>query len=54
MKRVEHMTRTGERIYAYKVLVEKYEEKKPLGRHRNRWEDNIKMDFRIRTSGGIL
>jgi hypothetical protein len=28
----------------YRVLVEKPEGKKPLGRPRHRWEDNIKMD----------
>jgi hypothetical protein len=28
----------------YRVLVEKSEGKKPLGRPRRRWEDNIKMD----------
>jgi hypothetical protein len=44
----------GERIHAYKVLVEKYEENKPLRRHRNRREDNIKMDFRMGTSGELL
>jgi hypothetical protein len=27
------------------VLVEKPEGKRPLGRPRRRWEDNIKMDF---------
>jgi len=30
---------------AYRVLVEKPEGKKPLVRHRSRWEDNIKMDL---------
>jgi len=29
----------------YRVLVGKPEGKKPLGRPRHRWEDNIKMDF---------
>ena len=29
----------------YKVLVEKPEGKRPLGRPRRRWEDNIKMDL---------
>jgi hypothetical protein len=29
----------------YRVLVEKPEGKKPLGRPRRRWEDNIKMDL---------
>ena len=31
---------------AYRVLVGKLEGKRPLGRPRRRWEDNIKMDFR--------
>jgi hypothetical protein len=35
----------GERRCVYRVLVGKPEEKKPLGRPRRRWEDNIKMDF---------
>jgi hypothetical protein len=30
----------------YKILVEKPERKRPLGRSRHRWEDNIKNDFR--------
>jgi len=29
----------------YRVMVEKHEEKRPLGRHRCRWEDNIKTDL---------
>jgi hypothetical protein len=29
----------------YKILVEKPERKRPLGRHRRRWEDNINMDL---------
>jgi len=29
----------------YRVLVEKPEGKRPLGRPRRRWEDNIKMDL---------
>ena len=31
---------------AYRVLVGKPERKRPLGRPRYRWEDNIKMDLR--------
>ena len=31
---------------AYRVLVRKPESKRPLGRPRRRWEDNIKMDLR--------
>jgi len=30
----------------YKTLVCKPEGKRPFGRHRCRWEDNINMDFR--------
>ena len=29
----------------YRVLVEKPEGRKPLGRHRLKWEDNIKMNL---------
>jgi hypothetical protein len=35
----------GERIRAYRVLVEKPEGGRPLGRPRHRWEDDIKMDL---------
>jgi len=30
---------------SYSVLVDKPEGKRPLGRPRRRWEDNIKMDL---------
>jgi hypothetical protein len=36
----------GENRNAYRVLVGKPEQKRPLGRHTCRWEDNIKMDHR--------
>jgi len=35
----------GERRGLDRVLVGKHEGKRPLGRPRNRWKDNIKMDF---------
>jgi hypothetical protein len=35
-----------ERRGAYVVLVTKPEERRPLERPRDRWEDNIKMDLR--------
>jgi hypothetical protein len=35
----------GEREGVYRVLVEKPERKRPLGRPRRRWEDNIEMDL---------
>jgi len=38
---------------AYKVLAGKLEGKRPLGRFRRRWEDNIKMDLRQVGCGGM-
>jgi hypothetical protein len=42
----------GERRGAYRVLMGKPEERRPLGRSRRRWEDNIKMDLREVGWGG--
>jgi hypothetical protein len=36
----------GERRDAYRVVVGKPEVKRPLGRPRRRWEDNVKMDIK--------
>jgi hypothetical protein len=36
----------GEKRNEYRILVGKPEEKRPLGRPRRRWVDNIKMDLR--------
>jgi hypothetical protein len=36
----------GERRNAYSILVGKPEGKRPLGRRRRKWVDNIKMDLR--------
>jgi hypothetical protein len=36
----------GEGRGVYRVLVGRPEGKRPLGRPRHRWEDNIKIDFR--------
>jgi hypothetical protein len=41
-----HVARMGEKRNACRILVEKPEGKRPLGRPRHRGEDNIKMDFR--------
>ncbi|KAJ4440168.1 hypothetical protein ANN_08306 [Periplaneta americana] len=41
-----HVARMGESRNAYSVLVGRPEEKRPLGRPRRRWENNIKMDLR--------
>jgi len=39
------LARMGKRRGVYRVLVGKPEGKRPLGRPRHRWEDNIKMDL---------
>jgi hypothetical protein len=39
------VARIGERRSVYRVSVEKPEGKRPLGRPRRRWEDNMKMDI---------
>ena len=45
------MARMGEGRGVHRVLVGKPEGKKPLGRFRRRWEDNIKMD--LQEVGGV-
>ena len=40
-----HVARMGEERGAYRFLVGKPEGKRPLGRPRRRWVDNIKMDL---------
>ena len=40
-----HVARMGERRGVYRVLVGKPEGKRPLGRPRRRWEENIKLDL---------
>jgi hypothetical protein len=45
MRWAGHVARVGERRGVYRVLVGKPEGKRPLGRPRHKWEDNIKMDL---------
>jgi hypothetical protein len=46
MRWAGHVARMGEKRNAFRVLVGKPEGKRPLGRPRRRWVDNIKMDLR--------
>jgi hypothetical protein len=46
MKWAWHVARIGEKRNAYRILVEMPEGKRPLGRPKSRWVDNIKMDLR--------
>jgi hypothetical protein len=41
-----HVARIGEKRNAYRILVGKPEGRRPLGRPRRRWVDNIKVDLR--------
>jgi hypothetical protein len=45
MRWAGHVARTGEKRNVYRLLVGKPEGKRPLGRPRCRWIDNIKMDL---------
>jgi hypothetical protein len=45
MRWVGHVVRMGEKWNAYRLLVRKPEGKRPLGRPRRRWVDNIRMDL---------
>jgi hypothetical protein len=47
MRWAGHVTLMGEKMNAYRIFVGKPEGKRPLGRPRRRWEDNIKMDLRM-------
>jgi hypothetical protein len=46
MRWAGHVARTREKSNAYRILVGKPEEKRPLERQRRRWVDNIKRDLR--------
>jgi hypothetical protein len=43
----------GAKRNAYRILMGKLEGKRPLGRPRRRWEDNIEMDLREIGWGGM-
>jgi hypothetical protein len=48
-----HVERMGEERGVHRVLVGKPEAKRPLGRPRRRWEDNIKIDLQEVGCGGM-
>jgi len=45
MRWAGHVARMGEEKGVYRVLVGKPEGRRPLGRPRHRWADNIRMDL---------
>jgi hypothetical protein len=52
MRWAGHVARMGKGRSVYTILAGRPEGKRPLGRPRHRWEDNIKMDLReIRIDG---
>jgi hypothetical protein len=53
MKWAGHVGCMGEKRNAYRILVGTREGKRPLGRPRRRWEDNIKRDLREIGWGGV-
>jgi hypothetical protein len=53
LRRAGHAARIGEKRNAYRLLVGKPEGKRPLGRPRRRWMNNIKMDLLEIGWGGL-
>jgi hypothetical protein len=53
MRWVLHVAKMGKNKGAYRLLMEKPEVKRPLGRPRHGWLDNIEMDHREKELGGI-
>jgi len=53
MRWAGHVARVGESRGVYRVSVEKPERKRPLGRPRRKWDDNIKMDLKDVGCGGM-
>jgi hypothetical protein len=48
-----HVARTGERRGVYRIMMGKPERKRPLGRRRRGWKNNIKMDLQVVGCGGM-
>jgi hypothetical protein len=53
MRWTEHVARMGEKRNAYRILVGKSERKRPLGKSKRRWKDNVRMDLREIGWGGV-
>jgi hypothetical protein len=53
MRWTGHVARIGERRGAYRILVRRPEGRKPFGRPRHRWGDDIKMDLQEVGWGGM-
>jgi hypothetical protein len=54
MRWAVHVARMGEVMGAYNILVGRPEGRRPVGRPRHRWEDNIKMDLRKIGFGDVV
>ena len=48
-----HVARMGEERGVYRVLIGKLEGKRPLGRPKRRWVDNIRMDLQEVSCGYV-
>jgi hypothetical protein len=46
MRWAGHVTYMGKKGNAYRIFMGQPEGKRPLGRHRHMWEDNLKTDPR--------
>ena len=53
MRWAGHVARMGDRRVVHRLLVGKSEGKRPLGRLRCRWKENIKMDLQEVGCGGM-
>ena len=53
MRWAGHVARMGESVHVYRVLMGENDGKRPLGRPRRRWEDNIKIDLQEVGCGGM-
>jgi hypothetical protein len=54
MRWAGHVTCMEDKRNAYRILVGKPEEERPLERLRCRWEDNMKIDLREMGWGGVV